>query len=80
MSFSAENTRANYWFNTLVLENKDEKEKFLTLTNDQGVMTRPIWDLMSSLEMFENCQNDGLENSLWLVDRVVNIPSSVRTK
>lgn len=74
-----ENTKANYWFNTLVLENKEEKEKFLTLTNDQGVMTRPIWDLMSSLEMFEHCQNDGLENSLWLVDRVVNIPSSYRS-
>jgi perosamine synthetase len=27
--------------------------------------------------MFKDCQTDGLENSLWLEDRVVNIPSSV---
>ena len=40
-------------------------------------MTRPTWRLMSELKMFKSCQNDGLKNSLWLQDRVVNIPSSV---
>jgi perosamine synthetase len=28
--------------------------------------------------MFEHCETDGLENTEWLADRVVNIPSSVR--
>lgn len=73
-----ENTKANYWLNTLVLENEEERDAFLTQTNDQGVMTRPIWDLMTSLAMFKDCQHDGLENSHWLVERVVNIPSSYR--
>lgn len=41
-------------------------------------MTRPIWELMNRLPMFENCENDGLENTIWFADRVVNIPSSVR--
>jgi len=27
--------------------------------------------------MFKNCQKGDLENSKWLEDRVVNIPSSV---
>ena len=40
-------------------------------------MTRPIWTLMSKLEMFKNCQNDGLVNSKWLEERVINVPSSV---
>jgi len=40
-------------------------------------MTRPIWKLMSKLEMFKDCQTDGLRNSVWLQDRVINIPSSV---
>ena len=44
---------------------------------NKGVMTRPIWQLMSELAMFKDCQTDGLVNSKWLVDRVVNIPSSV---
>lgn len=41
-------------------------------------MTRPIWELMNRLPMFESCENDGLENTIWFADRVVNIPSSVR--
>jgi hypothetical protein len=40
-------------------------------------MTRPIWRLMTRLTMFKHCQHDGLENSLWLEERVVNLPSSV---
>ena len=41
-------------------------------------MARPIWALMSDLNMFNNCQNDGLLNSKWLEKRVVCIPSSVK--
>ena len=41
-------------------------------------MTRPIWELMNRLPMFEKCENDGLSNTTWFADRVVNIPSSVR--
>ena len=43
-------------------------------------MTRPVWELMSSLDMFKDCVNDGLKNSKWLSDRIVNIPSSVPDK
>ena len=71
------NTKANYWLNTLVLATRKEREKFLKYTNKNGVMTRPVWKLMTELNMFQDCQNDGLKNSLWLQDRVVNIPSSV---
>lgn len=71
-------TKANYWLNALILPSDEERDEFLRRTNEAGVMTRPIWDLMSSLPMFENFQNDGLENSKWLEERVVNIPSSFR--
>jgi dTDP-4-amino-4,6-dideoxygalactose transaminase len=70
-------SKANHWLNAIVLDSKDDRDKFLKVTNDNGVMTRPIWTLMSKLPMFKDCQSDGLENSLWLEDRVVNIPSSV---
>lgn len=69
--------KTNYWLNALVLADKAVRDTFLSYTNEKGVMTRPIWRLMSDLEMFKNCQHDGLDNSRWLVDRVVNIPSSV---
>ena len=73
-----ENCRSNYWLNVVILKDKDAQLRFLEETNDNGVMTRPIWELMTRLPMFENCQHDGLTNTIWFADRVVNIPSSVR--
>jgi perosamine synthetase len=70
-------TASNYWLNAIVLGSHQERDTFLAFTNSKGVMTRPIWRLMSKLVMFQNCQHDGLLNSLWLEERVVNIPSSV---
>ena len=72
-------TWANHWLNAILLESKSDRDEFLEYTNNNGVMTRPIWRLMSELKMFQDCQTDGLKNSLWLQDRVVNIPSSVPT-
>lgn len=69
--------KANNWLNAIILADKAERDTFLAYTNGHGVMTRPIWRLMSELEMFKNCQQDGLENSRWLEERVVNVPSSV---
>jgi perosamine synthetase len=70
-------TTSNYWLNAIVLNSLEERDSFLEYTNSNGIMTRPVWRLMNDLEMFRNCQHDGLTNSLWLQDRVVNIPSSV---
>jgi len=69
--------KANHWLNAIILDSKSDRDEFLKVTNESDVMTRPIWTLMSKLPMFKDCQTDGLENSLWLEDRVVNIPSSV---
>ena len=71
-------TFSNYWLNVVILKDKEAQIDFLTQTNDNGVMTRPIWELMNCLPMFEKCENDGLQNTIWYSDRVVNIPSSVR--
>lgn len=71
-------TRSNYWLNVVILKDKKAQLSFLEYTNDNGVMTRPIWELMNRLPMFEKCENDGLKNTIWFADRVVNIPSSVR--
>lgn len=74
----SEDTRSNYWLNAVILKDREAQQDFLRQTNDSGVMTRPIWELMNRLPMFENCETDGLKNTIWFADRVVNIPSSVR--
>lgn len=70
-------TTSNYWLNAVLLPDLESRDAFLAHCNEQGVMTRPVWRLMSGLPMFEACQNDGLEVSRWLEERIVNIPSSV---
>lgn len=69
--------RANYWLNCILLKNEYEKDLFLKTTNDQAIMTRPIWKLLNKLEMYKDCPSTELTNANWLEKRLVNIPSSV---
>ncbi|MEZ2441272.1 LegC family aminotransferase [Chitinophaga sp. RCC_12] len=73
-----ENTKANYWLNAIILPDHTAQHLFLKETNEQKVMTRPIWRLMNKLQMYAACQSTDLTNALWLEERVVNLPSSVR--
>jgi dTDP-4-amino-4,6-dideoxygalactose transaminase len=73
-----QNTKSNYWLNAIILQDEEQREKFLEYTNANGVMSRPIWKLLNELEMFKDCYHDELTNSLYLQKRVVNIPSGVR--
>jgi dTDP-4-amino-4,6-dideoxygalactose transaminase len=70
--------RSNYWLNSVILNDKVEKDYFLEHTNKNNVMTRPIWNLINTLPMYSDCQTDNLKNANWLAERVVNLPSSVR--
>ena len=72
------NANSNYWLNALILKDKNERNNFLETTNNNRVMTRPIWALMNKLGMFNNCYCSDLSNAEWLEGRVVNIPSSVK--
>ncbi|MBP1614918.1 MAG: putative aminotransferase [Bacteroidetes bacterium] len=73
-----EGCRSNYWLNAIILKDKEERDSFLEYTNSHGVMTRPIWQLMNRLPMFEQAECGDLSNCTYLADRIVNIPSSVR--
>jgi aminotransferase in exopolysaccharide biosynthesis len=73
-----ENTQANYWLMCVELGNLDERNAFIKATNDAKTMTRPIWQLMYRLPMFEHCFRDSQKNAEFLENRIVNIPSSVR--
>ena len=70
-------SKSNYWLNSILLKNKQQRDEFLNETNSKNVMTRPIWKLMNQLSMFEQAQCGDLTNAEWLEERLVNIPSSV---
>lgn len=71
-------TQANYWLMCVEMENKTDRDLFLKVTNENATMTRPIWQLMFRLPMYAHCQKDNQKNALFLEERIVNIPSSVR--
>jgi aminotransferase in exopolysaccharide biosynthesis len=74
-----ENTQANYWLMCVELENVEERNAFLKDTNEAKIMTRPIWQLMYRLPMYQHCYRDEQKNAEFLEERIVNIPSSVRS-
>ncbi|WP_367237602.1 LegC family aminotransferase [Pseudomonas sp. Rh2] len=69
--------RSNYWLNAVVCDSREQRDALLKATNDSGVMTRPIWKLMSHLPSYAKCLRGDLANSEWLEERIVNLPSSV---
>ncbi len=71
-------SRSNYWLNAILLDSREDRDAFLQATNDAGVMTRPVWTLLHRLEYLKDAMYDSLENSIYIEDRLVNIPSSVR--
>ena len=70
-------SRSNYWLNTLLLENQNQRDLFLNSLNKFNIMSRPVWNLLNNLIMYKKCPKSDLSNSLWLEKRLVNIPSSV---
>ncbi|OFY04518.1 MAG: aminotransferase DegT [Bacteroidetes bacterium GWF2_43_63] len=71
-----ENAKSNYWLNAIFLNDRKERDEFLSYTNNHGVMTRPAWELINRLPMFKNAQCADLKNAEWISDRLVNITSS----
>ena len=70
--------RSNYWLNGVICETVSTRNDLLKVTNEAGVMTRPIWTLMNRLPLYANAPHGPLSNAEWLADRVVNLPSSVQ--
>lgn len=71
-----EYAQSNYWLNAIICPNREVRENFIKETNEQGVMTRPIWKLMHRLPMYNNAKCGDLANSIWAESSLVNIPSS----
>jgi perosamine synthetase len=71
---------SNYWLCSILLENREQRDLFLEETNRNKVMTRPAWTLMNKLPMYANCFTSSLDNAQYIEDRLVNLPSSVRSQ
>jgi aminotransferase in exopolysaccharide biosynthesis len=71
-----EYAQSNYWLNAVICPDKITRDLLLKTTNDAGVMTRPIWQLMHRLPMFSNAKRGDLTVSEWVETHLINLPSS----
>ncbi|WP_404970300.1 LegC family aminotransferase [Vibrio campbellii] len=71
-----EYAQSNYWLNAIICSDKESREEILSVTNDSGVMTRPIWQLMHRLPMFENSIRGDLTYSEFIEAHLINLPST----
>ncbi|ODC04160.1 aminotransferase DegT [Terasakiispira papahanaumokuakeensis] len=70
--------RSNYWLNSIICEDQEQRDELLEFTHKNSVMTRPIWRLMNYLPMYKHCLRGSLKNAEWLEQRVVCLPSSAQ--
>ena len=69
-------TQANYWLNCLITGDVLERDDFILKTNKNHILTRPSWNPIHTLLDYKDCQKGNLDNTIWLFDRLVNVPSS----
>lgn len=70
--------RSNYWLNILLLNEPSSecRDAILEQTNARGIQTRPVWDLLSELAIFQECPRMPMSGSKDLAQRIVCLPSS----
>ncbi|GAA6133785.1 LegC family aminotransferase [Oceaniserpentilla sp. 4NH20-0058] len=71
-----EYAKSNYWLNSIIIEDKSERDRFLEVTNSNNIMTRPVWKLMNTLPAFSNCIQGNLDMSISLEKSLINLPST----
>ena len=66
----------NNWINILISNDRNQRDQILEDTNKSKIFTRPAWRLLHTLPMAAGYQFEKMENSNWLEERIVNLPSS----
>jgi perosamine synthetase len=70
--------KSNYWLNALLLSDAEltGRNDLLVALNQNGIMTRPLWNLQHTLPMFRDCPRMPLPVAERLIKRLLQIPSS----
>lgn len=72
-----EQTNSNYWLQTLIIDPTiHDRNKLLSYLNESGVMSRPIWAPLHELKPYKNCPKSDLSTTMFLKERIINIPST----
>lgn len=71
-------SRSNYWLQTILLDpdTVSARNQILDATNRIGLSTRPVWDLLSELQPYNDYPSMDLTQAKELASRIINLPSS----
>lgn len=72
-----ENARSNFWLNAIRFPGIRERDGFLDYAIGQGILARPLWDLMSSMDMYRKYESFKTAISESMMQEIVTLPSSV---
>lgn len=76
-----EKARNNHWFYSLLLNNyKSGRDELMARLSESGIETRPIWKLIHTQTMYEDCQSYYIEKAPFYQRNVINLPCSVSLK
>ncbi len=72
-------SKSNYWLNAILLDEEysHQRDEVLTILNEQGIMARPVWNLLYTMPMFAKCPKMECGVAENIAKRLINIPSSV---
>ncbi len=71
-------SRSNYWLQAIILEPKFSplRNEILDRTNEIGISTRPVWDLLTSLEHLKGFPSMDATQAAEVATGLINLPSS----
>lgn len=67
---------SNYWLQTILIDEKLDRDVILNVLNKEGAMARPIWTPLNELTPYLTCPKADLSVTNQLNKRVINIPST----
>lgn len=71
-----EYAKSNYWLNTILANDKATRDEFIETSNKMGINCRPAWYPNHKLPMYQNDYTSSMENTEYLWERVINLPST----
>ena len=77
--YEEKNTKANYWLNTILLNNYNFKQRdtIINFCNKKGYNCRPAWNLICDIKVYKKFPKSNLDNSRNLLKNIINLPSGV---
>jgi len=74
-----DNTSSNYWFYSLVIDEKEfgmDRDELMNCLQSRGIQTRPLWYLNHLQRPYHKNQAYKIEKAVWFWKRVLNLPCS----